>query len=396
MSRQFLYLLTSAALLSIAAAGVLIGQVWRADDDYLDSGFYRNRFHEGRRLFDRETFGGNGRTCETCQGEATGTVSPADAHRRFRANRRDPLFLHDGSDDGFGNGVERMLRDATILVNIDLPPNVSLAEDPSARSVVVRRGIPTTLNTPALDPVLTLDGREPDLASQARNAIQSHAQSGFVSESELQRIANFEQTAEFFSSPALRRYAHGGPPPKLPQGYTESEKRGRRFFVDTARSSSDPKSGACAICHSGPMLNQTNQFAPPPIRPGLRFQMVLVSELNVADNPVREFVFQNPDGSKTVVKSPDPGRALITGQSQNAAFDNVNAFKIPTLWGARDTAPYFHDNSAKTLENVVTHYAKFFEIVTAPNPLIFTERGPITLAPDVGRLETIPKYLRRA
>jgi cytochrome c peroxidase len=51
----------------------------------------------------------------------------------------------------------------------------------------------------------------------------------------------------------------------------------------------------------------------------------------------------------------------------------VNAFKIPTLWGVRDTAPYFHDNSAKTLEDVAAHYAKFFKIVTAPNSLILTD-----------------------
>ena len=30
------------------------------------------------------------------------------------------------------------------------------------------------------------------------------------------------------------------------------------------------------------------------------------------------------------------------------------------------TAPYFHDSSAKTLEDVLTHYQKFFTIVTNP------------------------------
>jgi len=72
---------------------------------------------------------------------------------------------------------------------------------------------------------------------------------------------------------------------------------------------------------------------------------------------------------------------LITGRSQNTAFDNVNAFKISTLWGVRDTAPYFHDNSAKTLEDVATHYAKFFEIVTAPKPLIFTDEDKKDMVP---------------
>src|SRR5262249_24094610 len=147
----------------------------------------------------------------------------------------------------------------------------SLADDPAARSVAVRRGIPTTLNTPALDQVLMLDGREPDLMTQAKNAIRNHAQSEFVSNAELQRIADFERSSQFFSSPALRRFAHGGPAPELPAGYTESEKRGRRFFIDTAPGGNDPKAGICAICHSGAMLNVTNKFAPPPIHGGLRF-----------------------------------------------------------------------------------------------------------------------------
>jgi len=63
---------------------------------------------EGERLFDRETFDGNGRTCLTCHSRETGTVSPSDARARFRRNRNDPLFVHDGSDDengdGFGDG----------------------------------------------------------------------------------------------------------------------------------------------------------------------------------------------------------------------------------------------------------------------------------------------------
>ena len=38
--------------------------------------------------------------------------------------------------------------------------------------------------------------------------------------------------------------------------------------------------------------------------------------------------------------------------------------KIPQLRGIQDTGPYFHDNSAKTLEDVMAHYTKFFAIVT--------------------------------
>src|SRR5215468_7927110 len=71
-----------------------------------------------RRLFTTETFGGNGRTCDTCHSltTGTGTFSPQDAQERYRRNPSDPLFLFDGSDDGQGNGVTRILTDATILI----------------------------------------------------------------------------------------------------------------------------------------------------------------------------------------------------------------------------------------------------------------------------------------
>ena len=150
---------------------------------------------DGKRLFERETFGGNGRTCLTCHSSETGTVSPEDAQERFRCDPRDPLFLHDGSDDRHGNGVYRMLKDATILVEIPLPENVSLADDPTARSVILARGIPSTLNTPALDPVLMLDGRQPDLIRQAAGAIHDHFQNTEEpDDKDLRRIAEFQLT----------------------------------------------------------------------------------------------------------------------------------------------------------------------------------------------------------
>ena len=330
-------------------------------------------FQEGRRLFERETFGGNGRTCATCHGKNTGTVSPAEAQRRFQSDPSDPLFLHDGSDDGFGHGVTRMLADATVLVGIPLPANVTLADDPGATHVVLRRGVATTLNTPALDPVLMLDGRQPNLQSQAMGAIFDHAH-GVATSTQLNLIAKFQTSNRFFSSTALEAFSRGGPAPPLPLGNTASEKRGRRFFEDVAPDfGAGLKPGLCSHCHSGPLLNQTNEFASAfigglPIPAGQRFLSVGVSEFNTAGNPVREFVFDAGTPYEFHLFSPDPGRALITGIG-NPALDptlsNVNAFKISPLRGIRHTAPYFHDNSAATLEDVAAHYANFFFVVTA-------------------------------
>ena len=50
------------------------------------------RFEEGRRLFDEETFQGNGRTCVTCHSVDTGTFSPKDAQKRLARNpERSPV-----------------------------------------------------------------------------------------------------------------------------------------------------------------------------------------------------------------------------------------------------------------------------------------------------------------
>jgi cytochrome c peroxidase len=144
--------------------------------------------------------------------------------------------------------------------------------------------------------------------------------------------------------------------------------RGRRFFEDVV-DFVDLRHGSCAACHAGPMLNQTNLFTflAFGIPVGTRFQDILVSELNVAGNPVQEFIFNKGLANERHVFSPDIGRSAITGVTDLedlGKFSNFNAFKIPQLRGISDTGPYFHDNSAKTLEDVMVHYTKFFAFLT--------------------------------
>lgn len=353
-----------------------------------------SRKKEAKRLFEEETFGGNGRTCATCHGPDTGTLSPAEVQARYAHHPDDPLFEHDGSDDFQGHGVSRILADATILVRIPLPPNVTLASDPTATSVVVRRGIPTTLNTPATDPVLMYDGRAPDLETQALGAVHDHAQNTVEpTADQLEMIAEHQATNAFFTSSKIRKFAEQGKVPELPKGHTASEKRGRLFFEDFEISpqlnQQSSRKGLCAICHSGPMLNESNGFNPLPVPPfrvpkGTRFQSVLVSELNFAGNPVHDFLVHNPDGTTTLMPSPDPGISLINGNFTPFPFGQFSNFKIPILWGVKDTAPYFHDNSRKTLEGVIDHYATFFAIATDTNidgdpPLVFTNQDKADL-----------------
>ena len=121
------------------------------------------------------------------------------------------------------------------------------------------------------------------------------------------------------------------------------------------------------MCHSGPMLNEVGvdilirgPFAGK--TPGLearigdRFITALVSEVNAVANPFLVWSVKEGGVQRTIV-SPDIGLAAITGK-----WSDVHKFKIPSIWGSHKRAPFFHDNSAKTVEAMIDHYADF----TAP------------------------------
>ena len=222
---------------------------------------------------------------------------------------------------------------------------------------------PTTINTPALQPVFMYDGRDTTLEEQALGAIQAHAQNGVDPTAlQLQLIAEFQRTSpRFFSSLELLSFARGGPPPKLPRGVTASQKRGRAMFDDVPVNQGSTR-GICATCHSGPMLDVANDFNVFGAPAGSRFFGVGVSERNKLALPVREYLLDGTD----VFASPDIG--MILTEPMPPEFPPfiplvflANIFKTPGLWGIRHTAPYFHDNSARTLEDVAEHYTFFFE-----------------------------------
>jgi cytochrome c peroxidase len=351
--------------------------------------------HPGKVLFEEETFGGNGRTCQSCHRQGARTISPAEAQALFAADADDPLFQGDAADGFPGDdgpevclavatlsaacrvaapgvrcridtrsGVtleckttfQRFLQHATIVAGIDLHQDVTI-DLSDKRKVFLNRGTPTTLDTPALVTELMADGRAPTLQEQARGALAGHAAVSSVDDAALDLIAAFETTE--FSSAMLESFAHGGPAPVLPAGTTESERRGRAFFVEPAKIG---RQGFCGMCHSGPMLNEVpialdlpgGDELPTAIPKGARFATAFVSERNAIGNPLHLWSLPGEDGRIRSILSPDIGRAAITGK-----WKDVNEFKIPSLWNAKNTAPFFHDNSAKTLEEMVDHYANF-------------------------------------
>ena len=285
------------------------------------------RFEEGRRLFDEETFQGNGRTCVTCHSVKNGTFSPSDAQKRLAADPGDPLFVDDGLDDGV-QGTSRITEHATVRIEIPLTSRVRLANDPAATSVTFLRGTPTTMNTPSLQPVFMYDGRDSTLEGQALGAVHAHARNNVEpTPLQLQLIADFQRTSpRFFSSLPLYLFAQGGPAPRLPKGVTASEKRGRAMF-DNVPITPGSTRGLCAMCHSGPMLDVSNEFNIFLPIPGLRFFGVSVSERNKLNLPTHEFII---DGTERIV-SPDPGSV----SDESAARGRVPA---GALWSGRAAA----------------------------------------------------------
>lgn len=380
MARTTSWSVTSLLLIAFATVGcsppTLAGTLGPTEPGIELDG--KEKLH-GRKLFDKQTFGGNGRTCRTCHSRRTGTLTLADVHRIIhKARPNDPFLVHDALDDD-GAGTTRVRTHATIRLSIPLPPWLSLADDPGATHVTVFRGIPSTRNTPALDAVLLHDGRAPTLQQQALEAVHDHYQNSVEpTAAQLDAIAEFQRTnARFFSSDELEEFAAGGPPPELPPGVTPAEQRGRRFFVD-APFAPPSKEGICALCHSGPMLNRVNQAhtdfsggSPPP---GVRFIDTGVTLVNAPNNPIRTWIIDDGINPVVTVDSPDIGLLLNpTPPSPPPAIIPraffANLFKIQTLWGVKDTAPYFHDNGAKTLRDAVAHYQRFFNFTEAQDPV---------------------------
>jgi cytochrome c peroxidase len=315
--------------------------------------------HDGEWFFEKETVGGNGRTCATCHRQKDAfSTRPATAQALFAASPTDPLFQPIDSDDGLGHDYSRLLTHATIRVKIPLKcQNIWLEDDPAATSVVLNRGIPELLNTPALDPNLMSDGRLSNLEQQASAAIHDHIDPSAEPDAQVAaRIADYERSDKFFSSDLFRQFAHGGPAPELPAGNTPEEVRGRTHFLPH---------GLCGRCHGGPMLNTTTGGVF--VTPGQQFQNIRTGEL-VPDqriNPPIRWHVVNDDGSDRVFNVfADPGRILVTCDRRD-----LTVFKIRSLWNVRNTAPYFHDNSAKTLEDVIAHYRQLFTSRQVP----FTE-----------------------
>ena len=344
---------------------------------------------------------GNGRTCATCHlPDEAFQLTPQNVEARYQALQRrrrthpqadDPLFRPIDANDG-EHDFTNLRQHALVRVFIQLPIDstgqklVWPLDDPDATEVAVWRSTPTVMNTAFTGPY-QLDGRQPTLQAQALGALIGHSEITVEPRARfLDDVAAFQETQ--FSSRSVRllaaALANGQPLPPTDPPLNRLERQGKALFEHN-----------CATCHGGPTQTIPLPELPPAIH-DIHISKPLppfAADLPFAPSPLepRRWAFRVPGQADPVVfLSTDPGKALLTGSP-----DDLNFFDIPTLYGISKTAPYFHDNSAATLEDVMRHYQLEFEAVrrVIPDFLPWPLRpDPITddqLAPLIAYLKKI-------
>lgn len=324
------------------------------------AGLARHRAPSGARLFFGEFPGveGNGRTCNTCHVAEDGfQLTPAHVEARWQALQErssdgtavdDPLFRSIDADD-FKADFTTLRRYGLVRVTIAMAANVRVLDDPSARTVSLWRSTPTVFNV-ALTAPYQLDGRFATLEQQALGALHGHAEIQHEPPARLlDAVADFEERIfpDAHAAEVAEAVRHGAPLPPEP-AVTGLAAQGKVVFVRE-----------CAFCHSGPAFNEQQVpgaflgdiFVSKPLPPFA--DPTLFPESPAL--PVRLWAVTLPDGSEVVRPSTDPGRVLITGDVRD-----FNGFEIAQLRGLAKTAPYFHDNTARNLHEVVRQYQGTF------------------------------------
>ncbi|MEO7243854.1 MAG: hypothetical protein ABIX12_01715 [Rubrivivax sp.] len=376
----------------------------------------------------------------------------------------DPLFRAIDADDFRVNGAAardftNLTQNGLVRVTIALPANVKLLDcgatvpcpasaRPTSETVTdVWRSVPSIRDVritgpDGLGPVwprganpsggYQLDGRIDTLQNQALSALRSHAGATIdPPASFLDDLAAFQNAK--FSSPAVKVLADAivSGATLLPDpdpGLDPLEAAGKLVF-----------DRACGQCHgnqaghpsgSVPILQGTAgtptalvryhdvaTSCPRPVDivspPRFDFKPCSASQMK----NVRTYEITNsgvaPGGTPcggggaqppcvTRITTSDPGRLLLTGYPAPGGPGDIQHLDIPSLRGLSRTAPYFSNNTAATLEEMLDHYTQFFKRVEVQNraaPLLTTRPGvtpPVIDRPFTqGEIPALLAYLRK-
>lgn len=224
---------------------------------------------------------------------------------------------------------KRVSKDGTVACATCHDPNMAWAEHtPTSAGIgkqVGPRNSPTVMNA-AYATSMFWDGRAATLEEQATGPVENpiemaHKMSDLVEQ--LNKIPEYrERFQKVFGTPVTKEgfakaiaafertiLVGNSPYDRFKAGdtnaLTDAQKRGLALFEKVG----------CADCHTPPLFS--------------------------------DYEFHNAGVGMDKPK-PDPGRKEVTKKDED-----MGAFRVPSLRNVADTAPYFHDGSAKTLEEAV-------------------------------------------
>jgi cytochrome c peroxidase len=242
---------------------------------------------------------------------------------------RQELAFTDGRAHAEGTTGELHPRSSMSLVNVAYASALTWA-NPTLTSLEEQALVPML----GEDPIeLGLKGHEPEFLAAVRGdpVYQKLVPEAFPGERDLYTLGNvtkaiaaFERTIISLRSP-YDRYRWGGDPSAI----SDSAKRGELLFSSSER-------GGCFQCHGGWNFSG-----------GIRFAG---SEASPSREEEERFGFFNTG----VTAYAAPNRGLY---EHTHRIEDIGKFRAPSLRNIAITAPYMHDGSLATLEEVIDHYA---------------------------------------
>ena len=334
-------LVTAAATLAVAAGLVQSGAhaqyQWNLPPRVApprvpaDAPMTQARVELGRRLFYDERLSGNGtQSCATCH--------------------RQELAFTDGRAQGLGSAGTLHPRGPMSLVNVAYRDTLTWA-NPNLHGLEAQALVPM-LGTSPIE--LGLDGHEARVyGTLAADAIYRPLfaaafpgdRSPVTRDHVALALSAFERSIVSFRSP-FDRYRQN----EERDAISESAIRGSVLFFSSRKA-------RCSNCHRGLNLDGGSKTVDSP----------------ADEEPVFQFHNTGLYNLRALFSYPADNTGL---HAHTGRAEDVGKFRVPTLRNIAITAPYMHDGSIRTLDEVIDHYAAGGR---AANPNLSTGLKPFTL-----------------
>ncbi len=275
----------------------------------------------GKRLFEDSRF------------STTGKVSCATCHASEKTFTDSPLRVSKGIKDLTGTRNSPTVVNSAYFEKLFWDGRSPDLEDQALHPFVN----PVEMGLKDHNPILRIIRKDREYREAFREVFDLDAEKITMKEV-TQAIAAFERTVVSGNSP-FDRYQYGGDKSAM----TEQQVRGLGVFLDEGR---------CVSCHvieNDQALFTDNRFH----NIGIGINEIQSDVPGIAS----AFLKAKARGSNVDVKVlTDPKSSELGRFAVTSGLNDLGAFKTPTLRNVAVTAPYMHDGSLETLEEVVIHY----------------------------------------